>query len=147
MTKRAPSTQAQAAKLIRAELKKHGIAARVTSSSASMMTEVTVRLVDPTPEAARRIGAFVAGFQYGHFDGMDDSYHYSNKRPDLPQVKFASVETSFSDELRDEAVSWNAAYWSNWDEMREVDQDYRVWQTLQNPGPFWTARKPRQLAA
>jgi hypothetical protein len=38
-----------------------------------------------------RIQEIVKQFEYGHFDGMNDIYVYSNSRDDIPQVKFASV--------------------------------------------------------
>jgi len=55
-----------------------------------MMTAVDVEWTDgPTSEAVQEI---IGKYQYGHFDGMDDSYDYSNRRDDLPaQVKYVSA--------------------------------------------------------
>ncbi len=153
MTKRTPSTQAQAAKMIRAEMKRNGIKARVTSSSASMMTEVTVRVTDVMPATRRAIEAFVGQFQYGHFDGMVDMYEHSNTRDDIPQVKFASVNVEYSDEMRAEAEAFCAGYWADWENMSEVDRQDRIYRTMRNDGQhtegyrFWQARKPRVRAA
>lgn len=100
MAKRELSEQAQAAKLIRAELKKHGIKARVRSSSASMTSSVDVYLTDELPATVAQVEEFCGKFQEGHFDGMTDCYEYSNTRSDLPQAKFVFVHNDLSEELR-----------------------------------------------
>ena len=33
----------------------------------------------------------VSKYQYGHFDGMNDIYEYSNSREDIPQAKYIHV--------------------------------------------------------
>ena len=65
------SDHAHAAKLIRAELKKNGIAARVKAHTASMTSSVNVYLTNcEAPWVVEAITAFVNRFQYGHFDRM-----------------------------------------------------------------------------
>lgn len=82
-----------AAKLIRAEIKKRGIKASVRSKSYAGGESITVRIeTDMTPAAREAIEAFCSQFQAGHFDGMTDSYDYSNRRSDLPQVRHVFVE-------------------------------------------------------
>lgn len=98
--KKQPTTQAQAAKMIRRELKENfpNTKFQVLSSSASMMTAVDIYWTDgPT---TRDVDAVVAKFQYGHFDGMQDLYEYSNSRDDIPQVKFVQTQRRISDETR-----------------------------------------------
>jgi len=82
------STHAQAAKMIRTELKKRGIKARVIASSASMTSSVDVYVCNQPKEVFEEIESFANKFQYGHFDGMTDCYEYSNTDENLPQVKF-----------------------------------------------------------
>lgn len=94
------STQAQAAKMIRRELKENfpNTKFRVRSDSASMMTAVRIFWTDgPT---IRDVDSIVGKFEYGHFDGMTDSYEYSNRRDDLPQVKFVQTHRKISDETK-----------------------------------------------
>lgn len=82
-----------AAKEIRTRLKAANIRARVKSSSFAGGNDVRVYLIGASPEVVKAAHEIADPFEYGHFDGMDDSYHYSNRRDDLPaQVKFVFVE-------------------------------------------------------
>jgi len=96
------SEQAQAAKMIRAHLKAQGIKARVTSDSASMTSSVNVYLNDELQATVDKVKTYADQFQYGHFDGMQDLYEYSNTRDDLPQAKFVFVNNDLSEEMRAE---------------------------------------------
>lgn len=140
MSKREITSHAAAAKLIRAELKKHGIEGRVRSRTASMMTAVDVDVEDLPPWTVRELKAFVGQFQYGHFDGMVDCYEYSNKRTDLPQVKFAHVHVRISEELRAEIEAWIESYYAPGHDLDawRVFNDDKSWGKA-----FWQARKPR----
>ena len=102
MAKREMSEQAKAAKLIRAELKKHGIKGRVTSDSASMTSSVNVDLSDELQATVDKVEAHCKQYQEGHFDGMIDCYEYSNRRDDIPQARFVFVRNDLSEELRAE---------------------------------------------
>lgn len=111
--KRPISDHAHAAKLIRAELKKQGVKASVTSSTYAGGNSVDVDLIDEHPDTVKAVEAFAQQYQRGHFDGMDDSYKYSNRREDIPQVYFVFVRGGHSDELKDAA----------WDYARETYAD------------------------
>ncbi len=39
----------------------------------------------------KNIYKIVGKYQYGHFDGMTDSYEYNNRRNDIPQVRHVMV--------------------------------------------------------
>lgn len=86
------STQAQAAKAIRQELKKAfpNTKFSVTSESYSMGNSVHVYWTDRESEA--EVNEIVKKYQYGNFDGMTDSYEFSNKRQDIPQVQFVMTQ-------------------------------------------------------
>ena len=91
---RAITKHAKAAKMIRQELKKHGIKATVKSESYSMGSSINIRIMqDLLPAAIKQIKEFADQFQQGHFNGMEDIYEYSNSRDDLP---FISSEYSTS---------------------------------------------------
>lgn len=94
------SEHAQAAAMIRAEMKKMGINGKVRSESYSGGTSIRIAVENLSPVKAQKLEEFASQFQYGHFDGMTDMYEYSNSRKDLPQVKFVFVENRPSDELR-----------------------------------------------
>lgn len=79
---------ALAAKKIKAELKKAfpSTKFRVVSSSYSMGTSVDVHWADgPTQKEVEKISK---KYQYGHFDGMSDTYEMDNKNANLPQAKY-----------------------------------------------------------
>lgn len=90
--KRQLTKAAQVAKLIRTDLKKLGIKAKATSSNYSMGDSVTVKIENASPSLLQELKARYAKYQYGHFDGMTDSYEYSNSRKDIPQTKFLFIE-------------------------------------------------------
>lgn len=135
------SNHAAAAKMIRAELKKNGIKARVRASSASMTSSVNVDILqDILPATRDAIEAFANRFQYGHFDGMTDCYEYSNNRDDLPQVRFVFVSVDYSDKTRAEAVA--LAEEMGYDEYDCGTVAHRILKGSSHP-EFWTTRKPR----
>ena len=90
------STQAKAAAEIRKYLKEKGIPAKVTSQSASMTSSVRIKVSDLHPDIFEEIEQHCMQYQYGHFDGMQDLYEYSNARNDIPQVKFVFVNNFYS---------------------------------------------------
>ena len=94
------STAAKAAKAIREELKRDfpEIKFSVKSSNYSMGNSVTISYTDGVP--AGIIEEITGKYQYGHFDGMDDSYKLSNSREDIPQSKYVSVSRHMSDEAQ-----------------------------------------------
>ena len=98
------SSHAHAAKLIRAEMKRRGYKASVRSSSYSMGSSVHVDVhADLRPEERDELESWCGQFQEGHFDGMIDLYEYSNRRDDIPQVKFVFVRVVYSQKVRDAA--------------------------------------------
>lgn len=140
------STHAAAARAIRNELKAHGISGSVRSRTFAGGTSVDVRITeDVLPATLQQIKAFAKQYQYGHFDGMTDCYNYDNDRPDLPQVKYVSVDYHASPELRDEVEKYVAKI----NGIKEGERwQYENMVMMGTWGDFWTTRKPRvRLAA
>lgn len=139
------SNHAAAAAAIRAQLKKAGIKARVRSRSFSMGDAVDVDIyADLMPAARKEVEAFVDQFQYGHFDGSDDSYRYSNHRDDLPQVKYAHVNVHYSEEI----LAAVREYVAGIQGIEEYRRHTYEWPVLNGSwGDFWRDRKPRVRAA
>jgi hypothetical protein len=142
---------AQVAKLIRAELRKHGITANVRSRTASMMTAVDVTLYDALPATVEQVESFCATFVYGHFDGMQDLYEYSNRRDDIPQVKFLHVRNEISPGRLASAWEYAKGYFADATQSAEPNsfEDYRFRQlVLDGEAGGWLAQsKPRAIAA
>ena len=94
--KRQLTEAAQVAKLIKAEIKKYGIKCTAKSSNYSMGDSVRVNVTDQPPWVMAKIKEFTSQFEYGHFNGMEDIYEYSNSRDDIPQTKFLFIENECS---------------------------------------------------
>lgn len=94
------STAALAAKAIRKELKEKfpGVKFSVRSNNFAGGNAVDVSY-DIVSLGDRGDGTvpvdavwdIVKKYQYGHFDGMTDSYEYSNRQDDIPQAKYVHV--------------------------------------------------------
>jgi hypothetical protein len=86
------STHAQAAKLIRKELKAAfpTVKFAVTSESYSMGNSVWVRWEDELERTL--VETITSKYQKGHFDMMTDCYEYSNKNKNIPQVMFVQLQ-------------------------------------------------------
>ncbi len=116
------STHAAAAKAIRAELSAAfpTVTFKVRARSASMMTAVDVDWTDgPTRD---EVQAITGKYQYGHFDGMDDSYHYSNTHSQLPQVKYVQEDRTMSDDAQRAIVAYLNRVWGY--TLRLVERTY-----------------------
>jgi len=94
------SRSAQTAAAIRTELKNAfpGIKFRVTSETYTGGSSVRIEYVDGVKR--ERVERVVCKYEQGRFDGMTDSYDYTNSRSDIPQVKYIFVERECSDETR-----------------------------------------------
>lgn len=126
MSTREKSSHAAAAQAIRQDLKKAfpGVKFRVRSSSFSMGNSVDVDWTDgPTRDDVNRI---IGRYQYGHFDGMQDLYEYSNRRNDLPQAKYVSGNRSMSEEVRAELLAYVAERFFEPEEREVVTENTRM---------------------
>ena len=133
---------AQAAAIIRKELKSNGITAKVKSSNYSGGSSIDVTVYqDITPAALDEIKSYCDGFQYGDFDGMTDSYNYRSNRDDRPTARFVFVSVNYSDEIKAAA----RAYIDNIDGFNDdyEKQRYTSMALGGSWGDFWTTRKPR----
>ena len=88
------SEHAAAAKQIRTELKKHGVVAKVRSSSASMTSSVDIYLSDLPPHTVAAIKDFCTPYGYENF---------GYNRAELPQARFIFVNVRYSDQVRQAA--------------------------------------------
>ena len=143
------SQYAQVAAIIRKELKRHGIACRVTSRSFSMGNSVSVRIYDQTPEVRAKVEAFCDQFRAGDFDGMTDSYSY--RKTSGPTAKWIDVTNEISDDLRGKARAYVASRLGNLTSYELEDESWRVLRASWGDSfasAFWSAVKPRiRLAA
>lgn len=95
------SSHAAAAKAMKAELSTlfQGIKFSCKSESFSGGNSVNVDWHDgPTSEEVDKI---IRKYQYGHFNGMEDIYEDTNRRNDIPQVKYVSTSRHESPETEE----------------------------------------------
>lgn len=127
------TTHAECARYIRKELKAAGLKAKVRCMTYSMGSSVYVTLIDPRPGIVRMWNLLLDKYQYGHFDGMTDSYNYDNSRDELPQVKHVSVQANYSPEILQLAEDWCKSIKDN--PERERDR-LRPWRAM-HMEEFW----------
>lgn len=85
---------ARAAAAIRKDLKEAypGIRFSVTSSNYAGGNSIWIDVPGTfTHEQISAVKDIAAAYKMGEFDGMDDSYRYSNRNEDLPQVDYIFV--------------------------------------------------------
>jgi len=89
----AKSIQAQAAAQIKAKLKEMGIKNQVKSFQAAGCNGVYVYVNEDNLDTPtiQKINAAAKVHQYGHFNGMEDLYEFSNIDDNIPQVMFVNV--------------------------------------------------------
>lgn len=129
---------AQASKMIKIILNKEypNIKFSVKSDNYSMGSSVRINWTDGIPE--KEIDSFARQFQYGHFDGMNDIYEYSNKK-DFPQAKFVFCNREISDKVYQDAFDFAKKYY-NWIDPSDTLDSYKkeaqgtirnyLWRTL-----------------
>ena len=84
---------AKCAAEIRKILKAKNIKASVRSKNYSMGDSVNVEIKEIIdPEVYKALEEELAKYQYGHFNGMEDIYEYSNNVEGIPQTKFLFIE-------------------------------------------------------
>lgn len=106
---------AEAAKLIRKELKKNNIKATVKSKNYSMGSSVNITVYDQAPWTMKAIKEFCEKYEYGTFDAMTDCSGFKNKGLDIPQAKHVFVDNDASDELKQKAWNWLLAHWAGFE--------------------------------
>ena len=149
------STQAQVASTIKKHLKANGVKATAKSESFAGGNSVDIYITDQLPAVVKSIKEYAAQFMSGHFNGMEDIYENSNSRDDIPQAKYVTVNSCYSDELRQAAWDYVRATFAGFEDA--TDDANQAWnhynqhvsgaellnRTLSNDGAFWTSRKPR----
>lgn len=93
------STHSNCAKAIREELKLNFPDYKFSVTSESFSGGNSVRISWTNGATTDQVDNIVNKYQYGHFNGMEDIYEYSNRVEGLPQVKYVSTNRTVSEEL------------------------------------------------
>ena len=85
------SKQAQAAAAIKKHLQSQGLKVKAKSDSFSMGDSVNIEVLTPDllPNRRKEIVSYCDQYQYGHFNGMEDIYEYSNKNTSHAAITFS----------------------------------------------------------
>lgn len=123
------SGSALCATAIREELKANfeGVKFSVKSETYSGGDSVRIEWTDGPTTA--QVEEFTNKYQYGHFNGMEDIYEYSNSREDIPQAKYIFETRLKSEELHMAILNeLKAEYGTYFDELAGYEQDRKVYQ-------------------
>lgn len=128
--KKQMSTHARCAKEIRKILKSKFPETKfsVTSESYSMGSSVRISWTDGV--TTDQVDELVGQFEYGHFNGMEDIYEYSNTREDIPQVKFVTTNREMSDEVREQIIKAHNDSWCEKGQIKDIEaynEDWQCW--------------------
>ena len=128
--KREMSSYAKAAKAIRKELKINfpNIKFSITSQGYSGGDHVRVSYRNGVP--IEDIEKVISKYEYGHFNGMNDLYIYSNNRDDISQTKYLQIDREIDQSIRDAAKSKIAqAFVINPEIEQEWFDKFKCWST------------------
>lgn len=132
------SIHAEASKLMRKELKKAFplIKFSVTSHSYSGGNSVHVEWKNgPTSDM---VNVITSKYQYGHFNGMEDIYENTNRRNDIPQVKYVQVRREVCENTNEQVLKWLQATHAHFDEVASLDECN---DNIHKHWSAWTARE------
>lgn len=104
-------------KIVKAELKKQfpHIKFSVTSDyncvRVSWTNGVTVAMVEE----------ITSKYKLGRFDGMTDSYEYTNRRTDVPQVDYVFLSRDISEDIYEAKFAEYKAYYADWENITNMN--------------------------
>lgn len=118
---------AQAAAMLRKEIKAMFPEVRFTCTSENYAggSSIRVRYEDQPKDVHNAIKGMASKYQYGHFDGMNDIYEYSNVKTGLPQAKYVFTDNQMSDIKREEIYQNIRARFGGGDDLPPLYEDGR----------------------
>lgn len=131
------SIHAETAKAIRKELKKEFplVKFSVTSQKYSGGNSVYIEWLNGP--SSYMVDKIVYKYQQGDFNGMEDVYENTNRRNDIPQVKYVQVRREVSEELQQNVFELLQKTHNGFDELSSMDE---CSDNLKNQCSTWTAR-------
>jgi hypothetical protein len=118
------SQQAACAKAIKQELKISFPLIKFSVKSESFAGGDAVRISWIDGPASKSVEEITDKYQYGHFNGMEDIYEYSNDVENIPQSKYVTTSREISTEKREAA---RIALASEYGRQIFSDNDYLEW--------------------
>lgn len=123
------SPAAEVAKLLKKKAKELGLVATAKSQNYSGGDSVNVRVTEGSDANLEKLKEYSDQYEYGHFNGMEDIYEYSNTRDDIPQTKYLFVEDFRADQIiKDNLDQTQKRFYEH--EFKLNDYDLTSWQWL-----------------
>jgi len=60
-------------------------------------------------------------YKLGRFDGMTDSYEYTNRRYDIPQVDYVFLNRTISEDIYEEKFKEFKDYYLSWENLTDMN--------------------------
>ena len=115
------TTNTTVASMIRAELKKRFPGIKFSVNTHPRTGTVRIKWTDGP--SVRQVEGITLRHEYGHFDGMDDMYHYTNRRDDIPQTEYIFCNRLISNDAYRSLVADFDARWGGDPLEVETDSD------------------------
>lgn len=132
------STHAAAAKAMRTDLKKAFPTTSFSVRARSFAGGDAVDVEWMDGPSSKEVNSVIGKYQYGHFDGMQDLYEYTNSRNDIPQVKYVQIRREISETILENIYKEIKTTHSGWENLTGLnDSSYE----LMNKWSFWTPRE------
>jgi hypothetical protein len=100
------SEHARCAKQIKIKLKHAFPTVEFSVKSSSFAGGNSVDVTWHNGPTSEQVAKITHEYQYGHFDGMTDSYEYSNTRKDIPQTKYLHLNRFPSDAIKEQVFQY-----------------------------------------
>ena len=104
-------------RIVKSELKKHW--PKVKFSVKSDYNSVRVSWTDGPSHA--KVHEVTSKYSMGRFDGMTDSYEYSNRRDDVPQVSYVFLNRDISEHIYQQRFEHYKSYYQSWETLKDID--------------------------
>jgi hypothetical protein len=83
----------------------------------------------------KKVSEITDKYVMGDFDGMTDSYTYSNIRSDVPQVRYVFLNRDIGEDIYQSKFQEYKNYYSSWENLAHLD-DYSVAMKGYSPREF-----------
>jgi hypothetical protein len=103
--------------IVKAELKSEfpGVKFSVTSDYNA------VRVSWTNGPSHKKVDEITSKYKMGHFDGMTDSYEYTNRRHDIPQVSYVFLNRDISDDVYQTKFEEYKNYYAEWEHLTDLN--------------------------
>jgi acyl-CoA hydrolase len=128
---------AETAKAIRKELKQAFPLVKFKVNSDSFAGGNSVHIEWDNGPTSDQVEHIVNKYQYGHFDGMQDLYEHTNRRKDIPQVKYVQVRRNVSEDIKQKVFEKLQKTYAHFDKVSSIDESHK---DLMIHWSEWTAR-------